>query len=51
LFRLCAFVTSFPAEVPGESLIRLDPAAYRMFLMLGPEEPFYLYRVASPDCP
>jgi 4-amino-4-deoxy-L-arabinose transferase-like glycosyltransferase len=50
-FRLCAFVTAFPAAVPGASLVKFEPDAYRLFLFMGPQEPFYLYEVASPDCP
>jgi hypothetical protein len=50
-FRLCAYVAAFPVAVPGASLVRVDPAAYRLFLFMGPQEPFYLYAVASPDCP
>ena len=50
-FRMCAFVAAFPQAIPGASLIRMEPNAYKLYLFLGPDEPFYYYRVAKPGCP
>jgi hypothetical protein len=50
-FELCAFVADSAASVDGQSLIRVEPDAYRLYLFLGPSEPFYLYSVANPGCP
>jgi len=50
-FRLCAYVASFPLTVPGATLVNEQPDAYRLYLFFGPNEPFYFYRVTSPDCP
>jgi 4-amino-4-deoxy-L-arabinose transferase-like glycosyltransferase len=50
-FRLCAVVAASPLSISGASLVSLQPDAYESYLFFGRSEPFYLYRVTSPDCP
>lgn len=50
-FRLCAMASTSPLDLPGLELIETDPKAYRMLLLVGPEQPLYLYRMAGADCP
>jgi len=49
-FHLCALVSSTTIDDPAVSLLVVETRAYRLLLVGGPDEPLYLYRVASPNC-
>jgi hypothetical protein len=50
-FRPCAVLSNKPLDTTGFVLIREDPAAYRQYLFVGPEEPLYLYGSTAAGCP
>jgi len=50
-FHLCALVSGSPLSTDTVTIEEVDPAAYQLYLFIGPSEPLYLYRVSSPDCP
>ena len=50
-FRLCAMASASPLDRAGFTLVEAEPAAYRLLLFAGPQEPLYLYRVAGYGCP
>ena len=50
-FRPCAVVSNSPLSLPGYSLVRVDSAAYRQYLLVGPDQPLYLYGAADTRCP
>ena len=50
-FRLCAMASASPLDRAGFTLVEAEPAAYRLLLFAGPQEPLYLYRVTGYGCP
>lgn len=47
----CAVVSNSALDVAGLSQVSVNTSAYRQYLFLGPDQPFYLYSVANPGCP
>lgn len=50
-FRPCAVVANSPLDNDDLRLIRVDPAAYRAFLVFGSPAALYLYGALDPSCP
>jgi hypothetical protein len=49
-FRLCGYVATGPQVLPGARLQKIDLHAYRLMLLVGDDEPLYLYRMTDPRC-
>jgi hypothetical protein len=50
-YRPCAVVSSSSLEDAALRQSSVDPAAYRLLLIAGPEVPLYVYRTDAQDCP
>ena len=50
-FYPCAVLSNSPLDKPGFLLIREDPSAYRQYLLVGPDQPLYLYGSTDAGCP
>ena len=49
--RPCAVVSNSPLDKPGYVLISDASTAYRQYLLVGPDEPLYLYGSTDVGCP
>ena len=49
--RVCAVVSNVPMTDPRVTVLHIDIAAYRNYLIGGPEEAMYLYGADLPGCP
>ena len=47
----CAVVSNSALDVPGYTLLRVDSTAYRQYLLVGPDQPLYLYGGPKGPCP
>jgi hypothetical protein len=50
-FRPCAILSNSRIDLQGYSLVRVDEAAYRQYLFVGPPQPLFLYGAAIDGCP
>lgn len=50
-FRACAILSSSPVEIPAYKLVRVNRAAYKQFLIFGPDQSLYLYGATMEGCP
>ena len=48
--RPCAVLSNSPLDKPRLALIRVDPSAYRQYILVGPEEPLFLYGFTDAGC-
>jgi hypothetical protein len=50
-FRPCAVLSNSPVEIDGYRLIRVNPSAYKQYLLFGPDQGLYLYGASMDGCP
>ncbi len=50
-FRPCAVLSNSPVELDGYRLIRVNPSAYKQYLLFGPDQGLYLYGASMDGCP
>lgn len=51
LINPCAVVSNTELRDANLRLIHVNRSAYRMYLLVGPEQPLYLYGALATDCP
>ena len=50
-FYPCAVLSNAQMDKPGFRLVRVDRTAYRQYLLVGPDQPLYLYGAIDARCP